>query len=223
MVAHQIVSLQTSQYSHHFHQYVFWYKYHYLANMAWSNFISRAAVPPSSRLQPPTPSRPMDGPITPSRGAEVEARIENINQQWDLGLPTSKGSQTPVEGQDTGETARGLIAFFVFQKQQAFLDEAIANFASHARTVHSDWRYKPSAETDVMTRRRPSALPGFAPRSTSAETVQLLIQALCRFLREERAKVIDSGLFRSRSALAEPGKLYRVLTLSRSCVPDQGV
>ena len=99
----------------------------------------------------------MPVPSTPSKTKADEGInkiVDDLVQQWNLHLPIRDATWSPSK--NTNQSIDQQILFcirFLFFKDRSALDDSIAQFEKHARTIQSDWHFKPRAEADVIPSR----------------------------------------------------------------------
>lgn len=99
----------------------------------------------------------MSLPSTPSSrkaNAEINKIVYGLAQQWNLPLPIRDESWSPSKStkEHIDEQILSCIRFLFFKDRSA-LDNVITQFEQHAKTIQSDWRFKPRGESDVVPSR----------------------------------------------------------------------
>lgn len=99
----------------------------------------------------------MSLPSTPSSrkaNAEITKIVYDLTQQWNLQLPIRDESWSPSKStkEHIDEQILSSIRFLFFKNRLA-LGSVITQFEQHAKSIRSDWRFKPRGESDVIPSR----------------------------------------------------------------------
>lgn len=96
----------------------------------------------------------MSLPSTPSTrkaNAEIKKIVYDLVQKWNLQLPIRDATWSPSKSPNEHIDQQILSCIrFLFFKDRSALDSAITRFEQHAKTIQSEWRFKPRAESDVI-------------------------------------------------------------------------
>lgn len=132
----------------------------------------------------------MAAPQTPHRPhGSVDGIVSELNSRCGLGLPIRGEAWSPSESRGSQSKENEIvnsIRILYFQDNE-FLQKALDDFDMKADQIHSEWRFKPRAEVDVIPRqnRRRSAPRPFRMSTLplpDPDVVDALVSALAAIL-----------------------------------------